>query len=105
MANFDDGRQAASLVSRRPQMFYRNGDKMMVVDIESRAGFAAGVPRMLFEQPYLGPNFDNPNYDVSPDGQRFLMLKEIEEQTTQRELRMVLNWGEEVKRRIPTGTK
>jgi Tol biopolymer transport system component len=81
------------------QMFYRSGNKMMAVDIESRTGFAAGVPRMLFDQPYAAINGLSPNYDVAPDG-RFLMLKDIEEQTSQLELRMVLNWGEEVKRRL-----
>jgi Tol biopolymer transport system component len=86
------------------QMFYRNGSKMMAVDIQTQAGFAAGIPRLLFDQPYATGNLYY-YYDVAPDGQRFLMLKDIEEQTSQLELRMVLNWGEEVKRRVPAGTR
>jgi hypothetical protein len=47
-----------------------------------------------------------PNYDVSPDGQRFLMLKPIEqEQSAPTQINVVLNWFEELKRRVPTGKK
>ena len=31
------------------ELFYRNGDKMMAVDIATQPDFAAGKPRMLFE--------------------------------------------------------
>jgi len=47
-----------------------------------------------------------PDYDVSPDGQRFLMLKPVEqEQATLTQINVVLNWTEELKRLVPTGTK
>jgi hypothetical protein len=39
---------------------------------------------------------------VSPDGQRFLMLKTIEQQgQAATEIHVVLNWFEELKRRVP----
>jgi serine/threonine-protein kinase len=96
------------------ELFYRNGDKMMAVDIATQPGFAAGKPRMLFEGPYLPrtnlPTLATmPNYDVSPDGQRFLMLKPVEE--AQLELHappqivVVQNWFEELKQKVPTGKK
>jgi hypothetical protein len=45
-----------------------------------------------------------PNYDVSPDGQRFLMLKdETQQATTSTQIVVVQNWFEELKRRVPTG--
>jgi hypothetical protein len=44
------------------------------------------------------------NFDVTPDGQRFLMLKAVEQQP-QREIRVVLNWFEELKRLVPTGER
>ena len=34
------------------ELFYRNGDKMMAVDIATQPGFSAGKPRMLFEGQY-----------------------------------------------------
>ena len=46
----------------------------------------------------------SPYYDVSPDGQRFLMLKAVESQTSApTQINVVLNWFEELKQRVPTG--
>ena len=45
------------------------------------------------------------DYDVSPDGQRFLMVKRSEQAQAPTQINVVLNWFEELKRRVPTGTK
>jgi len=88
------------------ELFYRSGDKMMAVDIATQPGFAAGKPRMLFEGRYEEAPFPIPNYDVSPDGQRFLMLKPAEQaQAAQTQINVVLNWFEELKEKVPTGKK
>jgi hypothetical protein len=43
---------------------------------------------------------------VSPDGQRFLMLKPGEqEQAAPTQINVVLNWFEELKQKVPTGKK
>ena len=66
--------------------------------------FSAGKPRMLFEGPYQPAVAAFPFYDVSPDGQRFLMLKPVESQTSApTQINVVLNWFEELKRRVPSG--
>jgi len=57
------------------ELFYRVGNKMMAVDVTTQGAFSAGKPRVLFEGAYVGTPRSLPNYDVSPDGQRFLMLK------------------------------
>jgi eukaryotic-like serine/threonine-protein kinase len=88
------------------ELFYRSGDKMMAVDIVAQPGFAAGKPRTLFEGPYLRTPLTFPNYDVTPDGQRFLMLKPSEQaQSAPTQINVVLNWFEELKQKIPTATK
>ncbi len=88
------------------ELFYRSGDKMMAVDIATQPGFAVGKPRMLFEGPYVPTPLTFPNYDVSPDGQRFLMLKPSEqEQAPPTQINVVLNWFEELKQKVPTGKK
>jgi dipeptidyl aminopeptidase/acylaminoacyl peptidase len=87
------------------ELFYRSGDKMMAVDIATQPGFAAGTPRKLFEGRYELPPFPTTNYDVSPDGQRFLLLKPIEQEAASTQINVVLNWFEELKRRVPPGTK
>jgi serine/threonine-protein kinase len=88
------------------ELFYRSVDKMMAVDIATQPSFAAGKPRMLFEGHYLPTPATFPNYDVSPDGQHFLMLKPNEQaQAAPTQINVVLNWFEELKRRVPAGTK
>jgi serine/threonine-protein kinase len=88
------------------ELFYRSGNKMMVVEIATQPSFAAGKPRMLFEGPYAPPPVPLANYDVSPDGQRFLMLKPVEqEQAAPTQINVVLNWFEELKQKAPVGKK
>jgi serine/threonine-protein kinase len=88
------------------ELFYRNGSKMMAVDIATQPGFAGSKPRVLFEGPYVPTPATFPNYDVSSDGQRFLMLKPVDqEQSAPTQINVVLNWFEELKRRVPAGTK
>ena len=87
------------------ELFFRSGDKMMAVDIATQSGFAAGKPRILFEGPYLPTPSTIPNYDVSPDGQRFLMLKPIEQAAGPTQINVVLNWFEELKQKVPVGKK
>ncbi|HKV03999.1 MAG TPA: protein kinase [Candidatus Acidoferrales bacterium] len=85
------------------ELFYRSGNKMMAVDITSEPIFAAGKPRMLFEGQYEPTPLTVPNYAVSSDGQRFLMLKPVEqEQAAPTQINVVLNWTEELKRLVPT---
>jgi eukaryotic-like serine/threonine-protein kinase len=88
------------------ELFYCSEDKMMAVDIATQPGFAAGRPRMLFEGRYGdSPNPLIANYDVSPDGQRFLMTKESEQSSSATQINVVLNWFEELKQKVPTGKK
>ena len=54
------------------------------------AGFEAGAPKALFEMPPLFVNTTY-RYDVSADGQRFLILTSVEE-SAQTPLTVVTNW-------------
>ena len=57
------------------ELFYRNGDKMMVVDIKTEPSLSVGTPRLLFEGSFDTMPIPLTNYDVTSDGQRFLMIK------------------------------
>jgi Tol biopolymer transport system component len=79
------------------ELFYRNGNKMMVVEVAA-AGTELHLsrPRFLFEQSYaFGQTITIANYDVSADGQRFLMIKD---DPGSGRLNVVLNWQEELRR-------
>ena len=83
------------------ELFYRSGNKMMAVDVSTQPVFSAGKPRVLFEGTYAPTPLSLPDYDVSPDGQRFLMLKPSEQAQAPTQINVVLNWFEELKRRVP----
>jgi Tol biopolymer transport system component len=84
------------------ELFYRSGSRMMVVLVQTDPTFRAGRPEILFEGRYVTSRVMRsiPYYDISPDGQRFLMIKAVEGSTGQ--INVVLNWFEELKRLVPT---
>ena len=85
------------------ELFYRSGQKMMAVDYTEQPEFSAGKPKLLFEGPYVPSPRSLADYDVTPDGQRFLMLKNAEQRPG--EISVVLNWTEELKQKVPAGNK
>jgi serine/threonine-protein kinase len=88
------------------ELFYRNGNKMMAVDITTQPSFSASKPIVLFEGQYLPSGFDFPNYDISPNGQQFLMLKGSEQPgAAPTQINVVMNWTEELKQKVPAGSK
>jgi len=84
------------------ELFYRNGGAMIVVGIKTEPTFTGGNPVVMFSGRYTS-GLPVANYDISPDGQRFLMIKAAEEEEGQQgQINVVLNWGEELKRLVPT---
>lgn len=99
-----DGGSSPRWTRNGRELFYRNGDKMMAVDIESKGGFRAGTPKMLFENSYgfsAAPLQPGIGYDVSPDGRRFLMIKPVSEANAPAHFQVVENWFDELRRRVP----
>jgi len=84
------------------EIFYREGDRVMAVAIQTDPIFVAGQPEVLFEGRYRRKpaNSGARNYDVTPDGQRFLMV-EGGEVTQSTPIHLTLNWFEELKRLVP----
>ena len=71
---------------------------MMVVDVTAGrdSSLLLSAPRVLFEQRYdFGTGQTTANYDVSQDGQRFLMVKDDSDSGR---LNVVLDWFDELKR-------
>jgi len=80
-----------------PELFYLNGGKMMAVEVQTGATFHAGIPKILFER-----NPPPADYDVSPDGRRFLMIKqEMPRQAQSNQFEVIVNWFEELRRVAP----
>jgi serine/threonine-protein kinase len=80
------------------EIFYRAGNKMMVVEVSGYPDLTLSQPRPLFDQRYVFQSLTVATYDVSTDGQRFLMLKD---EAGAGRLNVVLHWLEELKQRVP----
>jgi Tol biopolymer transport system component len=94
-----DGGTQPAWNPRGGELFYRTGTKMMSVAVETSPKLSLGAPRVLFDLRYaFGSGLTVPNYDVSPDGQRFVMVKE---ESSSGRLNVVLNWTEELRARVP----
>jgi len=83
------------------ELVYRSGDSVLAVSIDPLTG-ANGPPRVLFSGPYPdNPGWTRPrSYDVTPDGQRFLLTKRPGEQPPPRII-VVLNWLDELRAKVP----
>ena len=85
------------------EIFYRNGNKMMAVDVSAMANVTLSPPRVLFEATYaFGTGITIANYDVTRDGQRFLMVKN---ESGAGRLNIILNWFEDLARVAPQAGK
>jgi Tol biopolymer transport system component len=82
------------------ELAYRDGDKVMAASIDLATG-STGAPRLLFSGPYPdNPGWTRPrSYDVTPDGEPFLMTRLSGEQRQPR-IVVVLNWFNELRAKV-----
>jgi len=79
------------------ELYYRIGDKMMVASVVTQPTFASARPRVLFQGSFqLGGAVDN--YDLTPDGREFLLLRDASPRHGFSEYKVVLNWFEELRK-------
>jgi hypothetical protein len=72
------------------------------LQVETEPTLSIGPPRLLFEGNFEPGDFGGLNFDVSPDGERFLMVHSPEATTPSGDFRVVLNWTSELERMLPT---
>jgi hypothetical protein len=73
------------------ELFYLNGNKLMAVDVNGAGEiFQAGVPKELFEAPFVAGYMRN-RYDVTRDGKRFLVIGPASEKQEQK-ITVIVNW-------------
>ena len=87
------------------ELFYRKGDSMMAVEIQTDPVLEVGQTRELFTGVYLGDATasGNAGYDVNANGDMFLMVSAALQATPEasQQISIVLNWFEELKERVP----
>ncbi len=77
-------------------LYYRSGQRMYAVTVETSPAVHLGTPRLLFDRRYsFGPNLTVPNYSLSSDGGDVLMVRE---EGSGGHLSLILNWLQNVAR-------
>ena len=88
---------------RGGELFYKNGNRMMAVEVRTSPTFEASTPRVLFETdlPERVPG-DPSRYGVTPDG-RFLVTAPAPnaENEEKPEIHVIVNWLETLRDRPP----
>jgi serine/threonine-protein kinase len=83
------------------ELFYRNGEKWMVAAVHSNPGFRADAPSLMFEGYFI--NVLGLSHWPHPDGQRQVMIQPLGAESNPKQINVVLNWFEELKRHVATG--
>ena len=122
--NVNDGRWQVSAGGGTVPLWARNGQELFfmtprgeslmaaaILESPGSAAFRSGTPIKLFDTrgyfaPTGGPNQRDPGrtYDVSADGRRFLMIKDVsvrEGASAPQSIILIQNWVEELERRVP----
>ena len=82
------------------ELFYRDGDDMISVEVRSEGELTLGTPTVLYERPYARSLF--PTFTVTPDGQRFIDIDDSEAEHPPTQLILVQNFDDELERLVPT---
>ena len=92
--------------SQRQEIYYRWGNQVLAASIDTDRGVPVTETRVLFAGDYFFDSTNRPSYDVSPDGERFLMIKNLDGDATsfskETSLAVVENWFEELNRLAPS---
>ena len=95
-----DGGRSPLWAHNGRELFYRNAaNEMVVVQVSVDPTFATGEQEVLFSMADYVANNGHQMYDVTPDDQRFVMLR-IGDEDTSAELVVVVNWFEELLQRM-----
>ena len=79
------------------ELFYRGPNGVVAVEFQTEPTFRPGASTVLFPDRYQRGG--GTMYDVSADGERFLMVKR---RADAMKIVLVKNWSEELKRLVPT---
>ncbi len=82
------------------RVYFLSGNDVMFVSVAPDTGADPGTPQRLFA---LGEDIRGCNWDVFPDGSGFVMGRDLDSPPPANQLRIIINWFEELKERVPTG--
>ena len=89
----------------RELFYYVAPDTVMAVPVSPGPNLALGKPAVVVKGSYARAVSPGRHYDVSPDGKRFLLLKDVETAPGAKpvppEIHFVQHWAEELNRLVP----
>ena len=89
------------------ELYYRRGYNMMAVSVATQPKLILSKPRVLWDGNYSHGTSSqcglagatSTNYDVTADGERFVMIEEKTEDAAPRQVNVVLGWAGELEAR------
>jgi serine/threonine-protein kinase len=84
------------------ELFYQNlrGDSLLSVPIRMDSVLHVGEPKTLFTSESWGANPGFRDFDVSPDGQRFIFVRQGNRASAPKRYNVVMSWFEELQERV-----
>jgi len=83
------------------ELYFRYNGLFMAASVDTRDAFQASLPAVLFNGTYNVRSSSLQSYSVDPKGGRFLMVRPASDDSERSRVRIVLNWTEELKQRVP----
>ena len=82
------------------QLFFLSNQAVMVVPVTSTSPFTYGRPEQVLSLRDLrtAPRWGSSQYDVMPDGRRFVFLLDRLRESSPQQVNVILNWTEELSR-------
>ena len=91
-----EGGRSAQWAKSGRELFFRGGGKMFAAPIDAGPVLRVGKPVLLFEDKTRWSD-----YSIPPDGQRFLVARDVEQHSAAaNHINVVLNWFEDLKQRM-----
>jgi serine/threonine protein kinase/Tol biopolymer transport system component len=81
------------------QLFYRESGNIMAVDVTTQPAFSVSTPRVMVPSAVTAPLSNGiDSFDVSLDGQHFLVHQQSSEAGQSVQINVILSWSEELRR-------
>jgi hypothetical protein len=96
-----DGGQAPVWSRAGGELFYRTHEAVICSRVAVEPTFQLGRARVVAQGVFVAPTALRTNYDATADGQGVVVLRSSEDEQPVQELRVILNWFDELRRLSP----
>jgi Tol biopolymer transport system component len=87
------------------ELFFQSRAKLMGVTVTLGEAFSASAPRVVHEGRSIKSTNGNTSWSVTPDGERFLRIQQVEPERAVTHVELVLNWFSELQALVSDGAR